>query len=184
MQYIGLVPSLDFIKMSNRDLSINHWNLFIMYISKNRKVLVGEVSFSKTKTISLDQKLISYWVSNLFYLKYLIENIPFTSLTHYISLDRCVRIFNNATNRNSADGEQVSLLDPNQKIIAPTKGYTKIMHFFVHTGIRCYSEADIQDGLILDDELMKIILEEMKEFLCAKAYMYKDPELNNFPTLW
>ena len=80
--------------------------------------------------------------------------------------------------------EEASLMAlPNRRIVGPPKRYAKIMHkFLLHRGTRDYSEADIQEGLLSDDLLVLITPEDVKQFLCEKAYGHRDPGPNDFPT--
>lgn len=75
--------------------------------------------------------------------------------------------------------------EPNRRIVGPPKRYAKIMHqFLLHRGsTRHYSLADIKDGLITDDELVSITPEDIKQYLCDKAYGHRDPGVNDFPRL-
>ena len=45
-----------------------------------------------------------------------------------------------------------------------------------------YSLADVTEGAIADDVLIAITPEEVKEFLCDKAYGHRDPGPHDFPT--
>ena len=75
--------------------------------------------------------------------------------------------------------------EPNRRIVGPPKRYAKIMHqFLLHRGsTRHYSLADIKDGLITDDELVSITPDDIKQYLCDKAYGHRDPGVNDFPRL-
>ena len=79
--------------------------------------------------------------------------------------------------------EQVQLSLPNWQIVGPPKRYAKMMHkFLLHRGTRDYSETDIQEGLLSNDLLVLITPEDVKQFLCEKAYGHRDPGPNDFPT--
>ena len=79
--------------------------------------------------------------------------------------------------------EQVLLSLPNRQIVGPPKRYAKMMHkFLLHRGTRDYSETDIQEGLLSNDLLVLITPEDVKQFLCEKAYGHRDPEPNDFLT--
>ena len=81
-------------------------------------------------------------------------------------------------------GESQSLSQPNRRIVGAPKRYIKIMaKFLVHRGTtRYYSEADIKNGLIADDELVQITPEEVTQFLSEKSYGHRDPGPTDFPT--
>lgn len=72
----------------------------------------------------------------------------------------------------------------NHRLSGAPKRYATIMkNFLVHRGTTIsLSVDDIMKGMLSDDELVKITPEEVKEYLCEKAYGIRDPGNNDLPT--
>lgn len=82
------------------------------------------------------------------------------------------------------NSEATSLPQSNRRIAGAPQRYVKIMtQFLAHRGTPGnYSLTEMAAGAIGDDVLVAITPEEVKEFLCDKAYGHRDPGPHDFPT--
>ena len=84
----------------------------------------------------------------------------------------------------NASNSEASLPQPNRRIVGAPQRYAKIMvQFLSHRRpSSSYTLADVMGGMIEDEVLVAITPEEVKRFLCQKAYGHPDPGPTDYPT--